>query len=474
MERAEAEAILDGDRATAVALLMRVGELIEANRRLEARVAELERRLNRSSRNSSLPPSQDPPSAPPRAGKPGSGRRRGGQPGHEGRHRRLLPLEQVDEVVEHWPERCHACAHVFGDERADAAAVQRHQVSELPPIAVTVTEHRLHRLRCPACAAETRAELPAGVPRSAFGARLQAAIATVAVRNRVSRRDSVELMGDLFGVELSTGSIDAIVERAGDALAAPHARLHDRIRSAFAVNVDETGWRTAGQRRTLWAALTEQTAVFRIAPDRHEREAKALLGEDFEGIACTDRWWAYNYLDPAQRQLCWSHLVRDFTAHSEGLAAQKEFGKAGLAIARRLFAAWDEFRESGDRARLHERIRPLTQQLRALLEQAAPKSTKTKYHRLFANNLLKHWPALWTFAHLDGVEPTNNHAERGLRGAVIYRKLSLGSQSEQGERTIERLLSASLTCRLQQRSLFAYLTDVLSASIRGDPIPLLA
>jgi len=474
VERAEAEAILDGDRATAVALLMRVGELIEANRRLEARVAELERRLNRSSRNSSLPPSQDPPSAPPRAGKPGSGRRRGGQPGHEGRHRRLLPLEQVDEVVEHWPERCHACAHVFGDERADAAAVQRHQVSELPPIAVTVTEHRLHRLRCPACAAETRAELPAGVPRSAFGARLQAAIATVAVRNRVSRRDSVELMGDLFGVELSTGSIDAIVERAGDALAAPHARLHDRIRSAFAVNVDETGWRTAGQRRTLWAALTEQTAVFRIAPDRHEREAKALLGEDFEGIACTDRWWAYNYLDPAQRQLCWSHLVRDFTAHSEGLAAQKEFGKAGLAIARRLFAAWDEFRESGDRARLHERIRPLTQQLRALLEQAAPKSTKTKYHRLFANNLLKHWPALWTFAHLDGVEPTNNHAERGLRGAVIYRKLSLGSQSEQGERTIERLLSASLTCRLQQRSLFAYLTDVLSASIRGDPIPLLA
>jgi len=474
VERAEAEAILDGDRATAVALLMRVGELIEANRRLEARVAELERRLNRSSRNSSLPPSQDPPSAPPRAGKPGSGRRRGGQPGHEGRHRRLLPLEQVDEVVEHWPERCHACAHVFGDERADAAAVQRHQVSELPPIAVTVTEHRLHRLRCPACAAETRAELPAGVPRSAFGARLQAAIATVAVRNRVSRRDSVELMGDLFGVELSTGSIDAIVERAGDALAAPHARLHDRIRSAFAVNVDETGWRTAGQRRTLWAALTEQTAVFRIAPDRHEREAKALLGEDFEGIACTDRWWAYNYLDPAQRQLCWSHLVRDFTAHSEGLAAQKEFGKAGLAIARRLFAAWDEFRESGDRARLHERIRPLTQQLRALLEQAARKSTKTKYHRLFANNLLKHWPALWTFAHLDGVEPTNNHAERGLRGAVIYRKLSLGSQSEQGERTIERLLSASLTCRLQQRSLFAYLTDVLSASIRGDPIPLLA
>src|SRR6266511_936059 len=226
MERAEAEAILDGDRETAVALLIRVGELIEANERLEARVAELERRLKRSSRNSSLPPSQDPPSAPPRPHKPGSGRQRGGQPGHEGRSRPLLALEQVDEVREHWPERCRACAHRFGEEeRVGAAPPQRHQVSELPPIAVTITEHRLHRLRCPACAAVTRAELPAGVPRSAFGARLQAAIATVAVRNRVSRRDSVERMGDLFGVELSTGSIDAIVERAGDALAAPQARL---------------------------------------------------------------------------------------------------------------------------------------------------------------------------------------------------------------------------------------------------------
>jgi transposase len=281
-------------------------------------------------------------------------------------------------------------------------------------------------------------------------------------------------MDELFGVELSTGSIDTIIERAGEALAAPHAGLHAQIRSASAVNVDETGWRTAGARRTLWGALSERAAVFRIARDRHERELKALLGEDFRGIACSDRWWAYNYLDPERRQLCWAHLVRDFTAHSEGLAAQKEFGEVGLAIAGRLFVAWDELRASGDRALLLERVGPLKQELRALLEQAARKSTKTKYHRLFAKNLLKRWPALWTFTLVDGVEPTNNHAERGLRGAVIYRKLSLGSQSERGERTIERLLSASVTCRLQERSLFAYLSAVLTASIRGDPIPALA
>jgi transposase len=475
VERAEVEAILDGDRETAVALLMQVGELIEANRRLEARVAELEQRLNRSSRNSSLPPSQDPPSAPPRPQEPGSGRKRGGQPGHEGKNRPLLPLEGVDEVVEHWPERCHACAHVFGeDDRVDAAAAQRHQVSELPPVAVTVTEHRLHRLRCPACAAETRAELPAEVPRSAFGPRLQAAVATLAVRNRVSRRDAVELMRELFGADLSTGAVDAIVQRTGEALERPHARLQDHLRSASAVYIDETGWRLRGGKRTLWGALTSSTAVFRIAPDRHEREAKALLGDDFAGIACSDRWWAYNYLDRERRQLCWAHLARDFTAHSEGLAAQKEFGEAGIAITTSVFEAWHEFRESGDRGHLRERIGPPQDELRALLEHAGRKSTKTKYHRLFANNLLKHWPALWNFTLLDGVEPTNNHAERGLRGAVIHRKLSLGSHSEQGEHTIERLLSASITCRLQRRSLFAYLTDVLNASIRGDPIPALA
>ncbi|MGH8574326.1 MAG: IS66 family transposase, partial [Gammaproteobacteria bacterium] len=326
----------------------------------------------------------------------------------------------------------------------------------------------------PACAAETRAELPLEVPAGAFGPRLQAAVATLAVRNRVSRRDTVELVRDLFGVELSTGAVDATVQRAGEALAEPHARLHQQIRSAAAVNVDETGWRLRGGKRTLWGALTEQAALFRIAPDRHQREAKALLGDDFQGIACSDRWWAYDYLDPERRQLCWAHLVRDFTAHSEGLAAQQEFGEAGLAIAARLFEAWDEFRESGDRARLLDRIAPLKPELRALLEHAARKSTKTKYHRLFAKNLRKRWPALWTFTLAEGVEPTNNHAERGLRGAVIYRKLSLGSQSELGERSIERLLSASVTCRLQRRSLFAYLIDAIRASARGSPAPTLA
>jgi transposase len=481
VERAEAEAILDGDRETAVGLLLRLDEvvetnrrLVEANERLEARVGELERRLNRSSRNSSLPPSQDPPSAPKRPGREGSSRGRGGQPGHEGRYRRLLPPERVDEVVEHWPERCRSCAHVFGErELVDAVEARRHQVAELPPIAVRVTEHRLHGVCCPECAAQTRAELPGEVPRSAFGPRLQAAVVTLAVRNRVSRRDTTELARELFGVELATGSVDAIIQRAGDALAGPYTELERRIKTAQVVNIDETGRKTAGGSRTLWGVLTSRTAVFRIAAGRHAFEARTLLGERFAGIVCSDRWRGYDYLEPVQRQLCWAHLLRDFTAHSEGMGEQEDFGYAGLVIAHDLFEAWQRFQRDGDRARLQGQTAPLQEKLRTLLEHAARNSPRTKYHRDFARNLRKRWPALWTFTHTDGVEPTNNHAERGLRGAVIYRKLSLGSQSERGERTIERLLSASITCRLRNQSLYAYLTQALAAHARGDPVPAL-
>src|SRR5439155_17803022 len=168
----------------------------------------------------------------------------------------------------------------------------------------------------PGCGAKTRAKLPGDVPRGAFGPRLEAAVATLSVRNRISRRDLVELVRELFGGALSTGAVDAILQRTGAALCEPYEQLLGEIRSADAVNVDETGWRLRGGKRTLWGAFSERTAVFRIAPGRHEREAKTLLGEDFQGIACTDRWWAYDYLDPDRRQLCWAHLVRDFTAHS--------------------------------------------------------------------------------------------------------------------------------------------------------------
>ena len=297
---------------------------------------------------------------------------------------------------------------------------------------------------------------------------------TLSARNRVSRRDMAELAGELFGLELSVGVVDAICQRASDALAWPHERLTASVLASPALNVDETGWRTAGEGRALWTVTAPDAAVFRVAENRHRDRLTELIGSDHAGIVCSDRWWAYEHLDPELRQACWERLKRDFTRHAEGLAEQRAFGEAGLRLTKRLFSAWREFPEHRDRRRLRAEIEPIRSELRALLERAARKSKRTRHHRVFASNLLKIWPALWTFASVEGVEPTNNAAERSLRGPVIHRKLSHGTRSEAGERFIERALSASVTCRLQGRSLFAYLSELLTARARGQPLPSLA
>jgi len=468
VERAEAEAIYDAGREVVVEVLLRMDRRIQ---QLEARVEKLERELKKSSRNSSRPPSTDPPSSPARSKDP-SGRKRGGQPGHEGHGRPLLPAWAVDEVVDHWPERCR-CGHAFADEREPLGEPARHQVEELPPIMVRVTEHRAQRLRCPSCGRRTRAQFPDQVAGSSFGPRLQAAVATLSVRNRVSRDDAVELTEELFGARISSGTVDAIVDRAARAMAAPHADLLQHLRSARALNMDETGWRTAGERRALWGLFDRRHAYFEIASDRHEDRARELLA-DTQAIVTSDRWWAYMHLPLRRRQLCWAHLRRDFKAHAEGLAAEQEFGEAGLELCERVFWAWEVFAHTGDRHELKRTIRSLQRTYKPIIRSFASKGARNKRCRGMARNLLKAWPALWTFASHQAVEPTNNHAERALRSAVIYRKLSLGSQSQQGELRISRLLSAHATCRLQRRSLFTYLTELITAHTRGDPFPALA
>ena len=470
MERVEAEAIYDAGREAVVEVLLAMDRRIQ---QLEARVEKLERQLARNSGNSSSPPSSDPPRGAPKRGKDPSGRKPGGQPGHEGHGRPLLPAWAVDEVIDHWPASC-GCGHVFSEaERVAASEPARHQVEELPPIAVRVTEHRCQRVRCPGCGQRRTGELPPQLAGSHLGPRLQAAVATLSVRNRVSRRDAVELLEELFAARISTGTVEKVLARVGVALAEPHEDLLHAVRSSEHLNIDETGWRLRGSQRALWGAFTDQTAFFRVAADRHEEHAKALLA-DTQAIITSDRWWAYSHLPLARRQICWAHLRRDFTAHAEGLATEKQFGKLGLEISEQLFWAWEVFQHTQDRRELKRQIRLLRHQLKPALRRYAGKSPRNKYCRGMARNLLKLWPALWTFATIPGVEPTNNHAERALRGAVIYRKLSLGSQSEEGEQRIARLLSASITCRLQHRSLHTYLVDLLTAHARGDPLPLLS
>lgn len=471
MERVEAEAIYDAGREAVVEVLLAMDRRI---RQLEARVEKLERELTRSSRNSSRPPSSDPPGIKRIVrGKDLSGRQQGAQPGHEGHGRELLPVSAVDELVEHWPERC-GCGHVFAvGELLAACEPARHQVEELPVLSARVVEHRVQRVRCPGCGERARGELPAAVAESVFGPRLQAAIACLSVRNRVSRRDVAELCEELFGTRIASGTVDRVLARAADALDGVHEDLHRHILASPAINMDETGWRLKGSQRALWGMFTDRYAFFHIAPSRHEEHAKKLLA-GHAGVVTSDRWWGYAHLPLCRRQVCWSHLKRDFQAHAEGLAVEKQFGETGLELCERVFWAWEVYANTGDRQQLKATVRELQRRHKPIIEGYAVKRARNRYCRGMARNLLKIWPALWTFAAREGVQPTNNHAERSLRGAVIYRKLSLGSQSEQGEQRVARLLSASITCRLQQRSLFDYLAELLTANTRAGPAPTIA
>ena len=480
MDRAEAEAIYDAGRDACVQFIVDLASQVEG---LGERLRRLEERARQDSRTSSKPPSSDPPKtrqqrraeARAKAKELLRGERKpGGQTGHPGAGRELKPEDQVDEIVNHYPDACRGCGREFtADERHPGSRFGRHQVAELPPISVIVVEHRTHRLGCRQCGAKSTADLPAGIGGSAFGPNLQAALVTLTARNRVSRRGMIELARDLFGVTVSTGTVDAICQRASDALAGPHAQLHDWVLDQSAVHVDETGWRTAGDGRALWTLTTPGAALFQIAEHCNRDQFNQLVGP-YAGIVISDRWVGFEHLDPNRRQVCWSHIERDFRRHSEGLAEQKIFGERGLALTRRVFKAWRAYQhEHHDRDRLTAEIAPIQAELQKLLEHASPKSKRTRWHRRFANNLLKVWPALWTFVTVPGVEPTNNPAERALRSPVIHRKISHGTSSKGGERFAERAHSAAATCRLQNRSLFAYLRDLLVAHNRGDPFPAL-
>jgi transposase len=255
-------------------------------------------------------------------------------------------------------------------------------------------------------------ELPPGIGGSAFGPSLRAALVTLTARNRISRRGMIELAG-------------------------PHAQLHDWMLDQGAVHVDQTGWRTEGDPSALWTLTTAEVALFQIAEDCNREQFQALIIGPYRRIVVSDRWNGFEHLDPHRRQVCWSHIQRDFRRHSEGLAEQKTFGEQGLELTRRVFAAWRAYQHTHhDRTQLKTEIAPIQTELRKLLEDASPKSKRTRWHRRFANNLLKVWPALWTVVTVDGVEPTNNPAERALRGPVIHRALSRHQQPRR--RTVRR------------------------------------
>lgn len=467
----EANALLRELWAVTQALRAELDAVRREQAALQAGVAELEARLGQTSANSSRPPSSDPPWSPPPAKRPPSGRKPGGQPGHQAHQRGLVPVEQVERVVTVWPGRCHHCGRALPQDPDLVTAVpERHQVSELPPVQVVVTEYQLQRVSCPCCGQQTRAELPAGVPRGAFGPRLQAAVAVLVGRYRLSRRAVVGVLADLVGADLAVGSVDGLCQQTAAALAQPVAELEQAVQAAPVANADETSWRQAGQPCWLWVVVTKLVTVFTIAKSRGGDVLKGLLGDAYPGVVGSDRWTAYLWLGVLRRQLCWAHLKRDFQALVDYGGAAKAVGQPALELVTRLFAAWYEAHDDPAAwVRLPDTMAPIQADFRTLLE-AGQDSQSAKAAGL-CRDLLKLWPALWTFVTVPGVAPTNNAAERAIRPAVLWRKQSLGTQTAAGNAFVARLLSVATTCQQQHRSLLDYLTAVCTAARRGDPIP---
>src|SRR5262245_20300736 len=244
---------------------------------LHTRFRELEARLAQTSANSSRPPSSDPPQAPARPKAPPSGRNRGGQPGHHGAYRALLPVEQVDEIVAVVPERCRHCGQPFPEPAGRRRGrVWRHQVVELLPLAVRVTEYQMTVRRCARCGKRTRAALPAGVPRRPFGPRLTAVTALLSGRYRLSRREVRQLLQDLWAVRVSLGAVVRQEQVQSAALAPVVEEARVAVQQAAVVNMDETGWRQAQRRAWLWTAVTAELTVFLVARSRGGAAIEAL------------------------------------------------------------------------------------------------------------------------------------------------------------------------------------------------------
>jgi transposase len=293
---------------------------------LQAQVRTLEEQLNQTSRNSSRPPSSDPPGSlrpKRRAGQ----RRRGGQPGHRGHTRSLIPVEEVAEVVALKPERCAGCQAPL---RGDDPSPFRHQVIEIPPIRPVVTEYQWHQLVCPACGETTRASWPKGIPSGTYGARVHATVALCTGSYRLSKRTTAEVMNDLFGVPISVGTISESEKLTTEVLAKPVQEARDLVEKQAVAHLDETSWRQDGQRAWLWVAVTSVVTVFAIRLSRGGQVARELLGETFGGILVTDRYSGYNWYPVRWRQLCWSHVLRDFEAMRGRGGVSEEIGAALL------------------------------------------------------------------------------------------------------------------------------------------------
>jgi transposase len=447
-------------------LLAQVEALKESNEALQAEVKRLREQLHQNSQNSSRPPSSDPPGTPTGKNKP-SGRKQGGQPGHAGTTRSLLPIEEVDKVITLKPTTCHQCGHPLAGEEAEP---RRHQVTDIPSVTAETTEYQLHTLVCACCGERTGAELPPEVPERAFGPRVQGMAAVLSGKYRMTKRNIEALLTDFFGVSIALGSVSNLEQATSAALAGPVAEAKEYVAEQSVANVDETGWCEANDKAWLWVAVTSWVTVFVIRLSRGGKVVKELLGEDYAGIVGSDRWSAYNWLKGQQRQLCWAHLLRDFQAFVDRGGPSAEFGADLLAQAELMFQWWHRVRDGTlSRASFQEKMQDVQTRVGDLLREGT--SCDEEKTAGTCRHILRFEEALWTFVRVEGVEPTNNAAEQAVRPGVLWRKGSFGTQSQRGSRFVERMTTVVATLKRQDRNVLDYVTAACQAAISGQPAP---
>lgn len=447
----------------------------------EKKIADLERQLalhQRNSTNSSKPPSSDGLAGPqrprgrPQKKKAQRRRKPGGQKGHPGHFRSLVPPEQVNHVVDRFPDHCQRCQQPLPAdpaERVTEGEPRRHQVTELPPLQPEITEYRMHNVVCGDCRVQ-----------GYFGPRLTALIAYLTVVCRVPRRLVRDLLNSVLGITLSLGSTQKAWEETSAAVAPPYQELEQALPQQPVLNVDETGSRTNGEKRWLWALVAPCFAFFTIVPHRSREVLRRLIGPNFAGVLCCDRFSVYvNYFQdfPGRMQFCWAHLKRNLLGALESVKgwSPKRFCQQALDLHRRLFRLWYRFRGGGSvrgsplsRKQVLRKSIPLQEKFLALAERYLD-CANTEVRNL-ALALFEHNDKFFTFLEQDGVEPTNNSAERAQRPAVQWRKTSFGNRSAEGELAVSRLLTVTQTCRMQKRHVLDYLSQAIECYRRKQPV----
>lgn len=433
---------------------------------LLARIDELEARLKKSPHNSSLPPSTQHPHAKPARGKPKTKRKRGGQPGHPRQERALIPAAECTALVTLKPSACRRCGTRLAG--ADPSPL-RHQVWELPEIRPLITEYQRHRLACPGCGESTCAELPPGVPTGQSGPRLIAFTATLMACFRQSKRRTALFVTSILNIPCSPALTVKHQNLATQALRPAYDELVQALPAQPRLNGDESPTKEATTKAWLWTFVAGTFTVFALRGSRAATTISELLGAAFAGVMTCDR--AKMYWQCGRLQWCWAHLIRDFQALIDHPDHQvKRLGHDLMRPTKELFRLWARCRDGTITRRGFERLMiPVRQEIEALLLRGVFSGNPRLWG--MCQELHDHRQWLWTFVEVEGVEPTNNAAERSLRHAVIWRKLSFGTQSAAGSRFVETLLSVIETCRQQKRNVLAHVTQALDAHFHGNPSP---